>query len=129
MKTVFKFITPFVIASVFAFPALAQESTEPSPTAETIVTEAPVVVVEAPENVGTDYSIVLPIVLSIILLLGNILQSFWLYKSVPRDVANHVFERARLLAKMTPNPDDDKIVDAAQAGFNKLTGGEVDTRN
>lgn len=129
MKTVFKFITPFILASAFAFPALAQESTEsPSPTAETLVTEAPVVV-EAPENVGTDYSIVLPIVLSIILLLGNILQSFWLYKSVPRDVANHVFERARLLAKMTPNPDDDKIVDAAQAGFNKLTGGEVDTRN
>lgn len=59
MKTVFKFITPFVIASAFAFPALAQESTEsPSPTAETLEQPPVTVIVEAPvENVGTDYNL------------------------------------------------------------------------
>lgn len=136
MKTVFKFITPFVIASAFAFPALAQESTEsPSPTVETLVTEAPVVVVEAPvENVGSTYNIepfftAVGATVVILVLLVNLLQSFWLYGSVPRNIAEQILSRAELLAKTTPSLEDDRIVAAMKKAYDELTKAEIDSRS
>lgn len=135
MKTVFKFTLLALLIALFASPALAQESTEsPSPTAETLVTEAPVVVVEAPENVGTTYNIeplfaTLGAVVVLVLLLFNAVQSFWIYKSVPREVADQILTRAELLAKITSSAEDDKIVAAMREAYNKLTKAEIDSRS
>lgn len=59
--------------------------------------------------------------LLLVSLLVNVLQSFWINKSVPSDLAGKIFAGARLLADATPNPDDNKIVDAAEKMYSDLT--------
>lgn len=71
MKQVFNITLLALLIALFALPILAQESTEPSPTAETLVTETPVVV-EAPENVGTDYNFIA----DILTLIGEAVNSY-----------------------------------------------------
>jgi len=59
--------------------------------------------------------------LLLVSLLVNVLQSFWINKSVPADLADKIFLGARNLASITPNPDDDKIVDEAEKIYRDLS--------
>jgi uncharacterized Zn finger protein len=63
-------------------------------------------------------------VIMLISLLSNLLQSFWLSKSVPHELAKAIFDRAAELASRTASPDDDKIVNAARGAYDLLTQGE-----
>lgn len=70
-------------------------------------------------------------IVSVIMLISmvvNALQSFWLSKSVPHDLALGIFERAASLAKLSPSPEDDKLVEAAKNAYTELTQGKEEHR-
>lgn len=63
-------------------------------------------------------------VIMLISMLINLLQSFWLSKSVPHDLAQGILERAAKLAEATPSKADDVIVNAAKNAYEEMTQGE-----
>jgi hypothetical protein len=63
-------------------------------------------------------------VIMLISMLSNLLQAFWLSKSVPHDLAKSILGRAAELASRTASPEDDKIVSAAKGAYELLTNGE-----
>lgn len=67
-------------------------------------------------------------IIMLISMLVNALQSFWLSKSVPHDLALGIFERASQLAALTPTTEDDKLVSAAKNAYTELTQGKEEHR-
>lgn len=55
---------------------------------------------------------------SLIVLLGLVLQSFWLYKSIPPELAQKLFSETKALAKETKTPLDDMLVEGAEMAYN-----------
>jgi hypothetical protein len=53
-------------------------------------------------------------VFALVVLMGMILQSFWLYKSVPEKYIEKLFIDAKRLSANTPNKFDDLVVDGAE---------------
>ncbi len=51
---------------------------------------------------------------ALVVLMGMILQSFWLYKSVPEKHVEKLFIDAKRLASNTPSKVDDLLVDGAE---------------
>lgn len=53
----------------------------------------------------------------LVVLLAFILQSFWLYKSVPPSAVAKLFVEAKALADKTPSKLDDMVVDGAKMAY------------
>jgi hypothetical protein len=116
MNKLFSLITMLLIVALFALPLSAQESTQEAPV---IVIDAPIV--ESPETGDLSEIELVLAGLFLVSLLFNALQAFWGAKSIPPELAMQIFSGARLLANISPSPDDNKLVDAGERFYQDLS--------